>query len=469
MDTINQRLKNLPSVDELLKTETIIKWLKNHPRALIVKAVREAIERFRSEIIASQSAVSYSIEDILGAAHKLLVKSMTNNLRPVINGTGVVLHTNLGRAPLSQKAIDHIISIAQGYSNLEYDLINGSRGKRYSHIRNIIKDITGAEDGIVVNNNAAAVLLCLSSLANGKETIVSRGELVEIGGSFRIPEILAQSGSILKEVGTTNKTRISDYLSAIKDNTSLFLKVHQSNFKIMGFTEEVSIEELIQLSKKYNIPVMYDLGSGCLIDLKSYGIHTEPSVQEVIRKGADIVTFSGDKLMGGPQGGIIAGKAEYISRIQTHPLMRALRVDKFTLAALESTLMNYLDIEAAMKTVPILKMLFVNPEIIRKRAVKIERLIKDALPNLNIKVVRDSSNAGGGSLPEQEFPTFVISIKPSNMSINAFEHALRISQIPLIARINNDRLIIDARTIFDNQIKITANGVINILNQGDNR
>jgi L-seryl-tRNA(Ser) seleniumtransferase len=467
MDTLNQKLRNLPSVDQLLKTETVIKWQSQYSRTLIVKALRESLDNIRSEIMKSQSSRPF-LENVIDTAYKLLIKSTTYNLRPVINATGIVLHTNLGRAPLSQKAIENIVSIAQGYSNLEYDLINGSRGKRYSHIKNIIRDVTGAEDAIVVNNNAAAVLLCLTSLAPRKQTIVSRGELVEIGGSFRIPEILEQSGSILKEIGTTNKTRISDYELAINDTTGLFLKVHQSNYKTIGFTEEVSIEELVQLSKKYNIPVMYDLGSGCFIDLKPYGIHSEPQVQEIIGKGVDVITFSGDKLTGGPQGGIIAGKTKYISRIQSHPLTRALRVDKFTLAALESTLMLYGDIENAVKTLPVLKMLLATPKVLKDRAVKIERQIKKELPNLDIKVIKDSSKAGGGSLPEIEFPTFVVSIKPSNLSVNAFEQALRLSDCAIIARINDDRLILDARTILDNQVKIVVSTVINILYNGCN-
>ncbi|MBF0542371.1 MAG: L-seryl-tRNA(Sec) selenium transferase [Nitrospirae bacterium] len=465
MDTLNQRLRNLPSVDELLKTETVQKWQAQYPRTLIVKAVRDGLDNIRSEIIKSQHS-NLSIGNITETAYKLLIKSTTYNLRPVINATGTVIHTNLGRAPLSQRSVEHIMTIAQGYSNLEYDLAGGMRGKRYSHIKNIIKDITGAEDAIVVNNNAAAVLLCLSTLAAGRQTIVSRGELVEIGGSFRIPDILAQSGSILREVGTTNKTRISDYEFAINDNTGLFLKVHKSNFKTIGFTEEVPIEELVELSKKYTIPVMYDLGSGCFIDLKPYGIHTEPTVQEIIANNVDVITFSGDKLTGGPQGGIIAGKTQYISRIQSHPLTRALRVDKFTLAALESTLMEYSDIEDALKNIPVLNMLFTSAKILKERAVKIKKLIKKGQPNLDIEVISDSSMAGGGTLPEQEFPTFVVSIKPSNLSVNAFETALRLSDLAIIARIKDDRIILDARTILDNQIKITADSVIKIINQG---
>jgi L-seryl-tRNA(Ser) seleniumtransferase len=468
MDTINQRLRSLPSVDEILRADTVLKWLTKYPRTMIVKAVRETLDQIRTNISANQPA-NLSIDHIIDTSYKILVKLTSYSLRSVINATGTVLHTNLGRAPLCQKAVDNIISIAQGYSNLEYDLENGKRGKRYTHIKNIIKDITGAEDAIVVNNNAGAVLLCLSALASGRQTIVSRGELVEIGGSFRIPDILSASGSILKEIGTTNKTRISDYELAINDNTGLFLKVHQSNYKMIGFTQDVSIEELVQLSQKYRIPTMYDLGSGCLIDLKPYGIHSEPTVQDIIAKGVDVVTFSGDKLAGGPQGGIIAGKTAYISKIQSHPLTRALRVDKFTLSALEATLMEYSDIENAVKTIPVLKMLLTSQQDLKTRAMKIQRLIKKGFPDLDIIVVKDSSKAGGGSLPEIEFPTFVVSMKPINMSVNALELRLREAEIPIIARITNDRLILDARTIFDNQIKIVADTIIDILNEGGNK
>ena len=395
-------------------------------------------------------------EEIIKEVKNTLKVHEKYSLSPVINATGVVIHTNLGRAILPNEAIKHVLEISTNYSNLEFDLKEGKRGKRYVHIIDVVKKIINVESALVVNNNAGAVFLCLNTLAKGKEVIVSRGELVEIGGSFRIPDVMLNSGAILREVGTTNKTHLSDYENAINDNTALLLKVHQSNFRIIGFTEEVSVEELLSISRKRGIPVMVDLGSGCFIDLKKYGLPYEPTVQDVISQGADIVTFSGDKLLGSAQAGFIVGKSHLLEKIAKNPIMRALRVDKMTLAALEATLRLYLDEEEAIKKIPTLKMILEKPENIRKRALKISRLLnKEGIPT---KVKEDISFPGGGSLPEIEIKTYVVSLKPPIIP-NEFAKKLRFSEPPVVVRIKDDLIIFDARTIQDNEILPLVNAV----------
>ncbi|MBA4349162.1 MAG: L-seryl-tRNA(Sec) selenium transferase [Thermodesulfovibrio sp.] len=456
-------LASLPSVDEILKSEKGLEWQKTYPRRYVLQAIREIINQHR-EAILQDKAVEASSETLYPDIHKRIEKLSAYSLKPVINATGVVIHTNLGRSVLSEKVMEHVRQIACGYSNLEYDIAKGKRGKRYTHVQRLLNEITGAEDSLIVNNNAAAVFVCLSALAKGREVIVSRGELVEIGGSFRIPDVMSSSGAILREVGTTNKTHLHDYECAINEETALLLKVHQSNFRMVGFTKSLSVEELVTLGGKYKIPVMFDLGSGCLIDLKSYGIHIEPMVQEIIRAGADIVTFSGDKLLGGPQGGVIVGKAEYIEKIAKNPLMRAVRVDKMTLAAFEATLMCYLDEDKAKDTIPTLNILLQDIGKIKTRAKKIALQLKKAIGSSHtdiskIDVIEDSSQSGGGALSEVEFRTYAVSIKPLHLSVNTLEERLRHSNPPIIARIKEEALIIDARTVRDNEIKALVRGI----------
>ena len=395
--------------------------------------------------------------DLLQEIERIIEKLSGFNLQPVINATGVVIHTNLGRSVLSEEIMKRVSMIAGGYSNLEYDIDKGERGKRYSHVQGLLREITGAEDGIIVNNNAAAVFISLTALAKGREVIVSRGELVEIGGSFRIPDVMASSGAILKEVGTTNKTHAYDYERAVTDNTALMLKVHQSNFRMIGFTEALSIEEMAALGKKYSVPVMFDLGSGCLVDLKPYGIHIEPTVQEMIKSGADIVTFSGDKLLGGPQAGVIVGKRELIEKIAKNPLMRAVRVDKMTLAAFEATLRYYLDEGVAKERIPTVSMLLQDPEKIKEKAKKIARMLKaglgvDGAQTAGINVIEDVSQSGGGALAEVPLRTFVVSVMPSAISINELEVRLRLGRPHVIARIRDAALLLDARTVKTEEI-----------------
>jgi L-seryl-tRNA(Ser) seleniumtransferase len=373
----------------------------------------------------------------------------------------VVIHTNLGRSALSDKALENVTAIAAGYSNLEYEIAKGKRGKRYSHLRDVLIEITGAEDAVVVNNNAAAVLICLDTFAKGKEVIVSRGELVEIGGSFRVPDVMESSGAILREVGTTNKTHLADYENAFCGNTAMLMKVHQSNYKIIGFTEEVTIEDLSKLGREFKTPFVSDLGSGSIISLEKYGIHGEPTVMEVIKAGADLVTFSGDKLLGGPQAGIIVGKKKLVQKIQKNPMLRAMRIDKMTFAALEATFMQYLDEEKAVRDIPTVRMLTETQEIIKKRAKKILSALKKSVSEqAKLAVISDQSRAGGGSLPETDFPTFSVSIKPMNIKVNAFEKKLRLGEPPVIARIKEDTLLIDARTIEDREIKTLVKCIV---------
>lgn len=453
MSSTQELLSMLPSVDEVLKSDHGKEWLERYPRRYVLKAVREVIDIRRREIL--EGAIKEtSIKEMLPDIKLMIERLSSMSLRPVINATGVVIHTNLGRSVLSEKVMKNIMRIATSYSNLEYDLKEGRRGKRYSHIKRLLKEVTEAEDGIVVNNNAAAVFLCLNEMAKGKEVIVSRGELIEIGGSFRIPDVMLSSGAILREVGTTNKTHLYDYERAINENTALILKVHQSNYRIKGFTEDVAIEDLVDLGRKKGIPVMYDLGSGCLIDLKPYGIHSEPSVKEIIKKGADLVTFSGDKLLGGPQAGIIVGKGNLIERIQKNPLTRAVRIDKLTLAALEMTLFDYLDEEKAKTNIPTLRMLLEDPLKIKERAKRINNSLKRSIKKADIELIQDISRAGGGSLPEVDFPTHVVSIKPHSISERMLEERLRLGNPPVIVRVKEDRIIIDARTVESKEIPV---------------
>ncbi len=462
------RLASLPSVDEILKSEKGVEWQQSFPRRYVIRSIRDVIERYRQAIFRDEIR-EFSLEEMVTNIQMLIQRSSQFSLKTVINATGIVIHTNLGRSVLSEEILKNVKNVACGYSNLEYELEQGKRGKRFSHVQRLLNDITGAESSIIVNNNAAAVFVCLSALAKGKEVLVSRGELVEIGGSFRIPDVMTCSGALLTEVGTTNKTHLRDYEQSINENTALLLKVHQSNFRMVGFSESVSIEELVTLGEKHNIPVMFDLGSGCLVDLKPYGIQIEPTVQDVVRAGTDIVTFSGDKLLGGPQGGVVVGKAKLIEIIAKNPLMRAVRIDKLTLSAFESVLMCYLDEDNARIQIPTLNMLLQDTRQIKARAKRIAIQIRKEIDTSNddiarLAVVKDASQAGGGALPEIKFETWSITIKPVKLSVNKLEERLRHGDPPVITRIKEDALIIDARTVRDKEIKLLAKALKAALN-----
>lgn len=450
-----EALRNLPSVDKMLKNEQIKELFTAYSPYFVREAIRESLSRLR-EKIKNQNLIEISEHQIIEEVKKTLRDYSKYSLRRVINATGVVIHTNLGRSILPKEAIDRVIEVATHYSNLEYDLEEGKRGKRYTHIVEAVKRLLNIESVLVVNNNAGAVFLCLNTLAKGKEVIVSRGELVEIGGSFRIPDVMTNSGAILREIGTTNKTHLYDYENAINENTALILKVHQSNFRIVGFTEEVSLQELVSLGRKRGIPVMVDLGSGCFVDLKKYGLFYEPTVQEVIGHGADLVTFSGDKLLGSAQAGFIIGKSSLIDRIAKNPLMRALRVDKMTLAALEATLRLYLDEQEAIRKIPTLRMLFEKPEEIKRRAIKIKIILKRN--GISSEVMEDVSMPGGGSLPEIGVKTYVVALKP-NATPQDFAKTLRMSEPPVIVRIKDDLILFDARTIQEEEIPLLVKSI----------
>ncbi len=458
----NKYYRNIPKVDSILENEKIKDLLKVTSRELVVDCIREATEDLRTLINGNPDDEDKINEEIKNIVENITLKAdrlINYNMKKVINGTGTILHTNLGRAPISKKAAGRAMNIVTGYSNLEFDLEEGKRGSRYSHFENIIARITGAEAALAVNNNAAAVLLILSALAKGKEVIVSRGELVEIGGSFRVPDVMKQSGGILVEVGTTNKTHLSDYEERITPDTAALLKVHTSNYKIVGFTESVSIEDLSALSNKYNIPLIEDIGSGVLADLSSYGLTYEPTVQNSIKAGVDIICFSGDKLLGGPQAGIIAGKKHYIERIKKYPLNRALRIDKFTAAVLESIFHEYIEEEKAMENIPVLKMINMDIEDIKARAEKLAGKLKEESDYLEAGIEECLSQIGGGALPLERIKSFAVSIKPKTMTSAGFEARLRHIELPVIGRVVNDTFYIDLRTVLNGEEEIIYEGI----------
>jgi len=369
----------------------------------------------------------------------------------VINATGVVINTNLGRAPLSDEVIEFFSRVSVGYSNLEYNLEDGERGSRNSHVEGLLKELTGAESALIVNNNAGAVYLVLNTLAKGREVVVSRGELVEIGGSFRIPDIMESSGAVLREVGTTNKTKAEDYERAICEETALLMKVHRSNFYMEGFVEEVSLADLALLGRKYRIPTYYDAGSGLLLNLRKLGVGSEePELGECLRKGIDIVSASGDKLLGGPQAGLILGKRELVESVKRNPMARALRVDKLTLAAMEKTLTLYL--EGRFEEIPVLRMLMESPRRLHKRAKKLARMLKN-VRGIEVEVLKDRAKPGGGSLPHIELETYCVALKHRNMSTEELSKALRLSDPPVIGRVKKDRFLLDMRTVSEEELR----------------
>ena len=468
---MKELLKQLPSVDEVLKENRARQWLGSSPRVLVLEAIRTAIDARRKAILQSADAKTgrkiddalFSIDGVLNHAEVILRELSEPSLKPVINATGVIVHTNLGRSILSDKAIQRVVEVSRSYSNLEYDLPAGERGKRHVHIEGILTRLTHVEAATAVNNNAAAVLLCLNTLARGKEVIVSRGELVEIGGSFRVPDVMERSGAILREVGTTNKTHLKDYEKAINENTGLLLKVHTSNYKIVGFTKEVLPEELAKLGRKRGLPVMWDLGSGSFVDLRAFGAGDEPTVQQAVNAGVDVLTFSGDKLLGGPQAGLILGKKTHLEAIRSNPLARALRLDKMTLAALDATLSQYLDMEKAVKEIPTLWML-TQPlsEIERKAGLLANGLNGIGDKELSITIQDDTSQSGGGALPTGNFPTKTVCVQHKKLSANEIELRLRTGATHIISRIKEGMVIFDPRTLNDGEIGKIVDAVATI-------
>ncbi len=458
-------LKLVPGVDRMMELAKHDARFTDIPSGILKTSIRHILGKMRNSIL-TKGETRMSDRSMLSEILEHVCSVTAPRLVSVINATGVIIHTNLGRSLLCEDALNNMKSVAAGYSNLEFNIEKGKRGIRYSAVENILCELTGASAAMAVNNNAGAVLLCLDTMAKGKEVLVSRGELVEIGGSFRIPDVMAKSGAILKEVGATNRTHLKDYQAGISDNTGLLLKVHTSNYKIQGFTSSVSLKELVELGKKTDIPVMQDLGSGTLIDLSKYGLGREPTVSESLKSGADIVTFSGDKLLGGPQTGIIAGNRSAIEKIKSNPLTRALRIDKLTLAALESTLRLYRDESTAVKKIPTLRMLTQSFEEITSKAVKISKILKKAVKNMAVISLMDlSSMSGGGAFPDLSLPTKCILVEPSHMSAAHLERKMRMHRPSIIGRIENDRFIMDPRTIQEGEEMIISRALVKILTE----
>jgi L-seryl-tRNA(Ser) seleniumtransferase len=472
-DKRNVVFRQIPSVDSLLEASPIKEILMTTPRALVLRAIRQILDELRGKIVRDRigdELPDLELNTVIDQIAKRLSILCQPSLGHVINATGVIVHTNLGRSLLSRRVISRLNSLAGSYTNLEYDLGTGKRGSRYVHVEDILMELTGAGGAMVVNNNAAAVLLALDTIAKDREVIISRGQLVEIGGSFRIPEVMKKSGSRMVEVGTTNRTTISDYESAIVPDTALLLKVHQSNFQIVGFTEEVSLEELVALGKKYSLPVMEDLGSGCFIDLSRYGLKGEPTVQDSVAKGADIITFSGDKMLGGPQCGIMLGKKETISAVKANQLNRALRIDKLTLLALQETLFMYRDEEQAIRRIPTLRMICQSYQSVCRKAERLLGLIeKTDSDNFLVELCDGFSRIGGGAMPLEELPSRRLCISPRKLSAPSIAEFLRSHSPPIIARLEKDHVLLDARTIQEKEIKLVAEALKKISAKNSTR
>ncbi len=447
-----QLLRELPAVDRLLQHPALAGLAERCPHVLLKEAAQETVAELRRHILAAPDRFDRTTLDLARVAGRAAQRALARwepNLRHVINATGTLLHTNLGRAPLAEPALAAIESVARTYSNLELDLATGKRGHRHDHVEDLLCRLTGAEAAVVVNNNAGAVYLALAAIAQGKEGIVSRGELVEIGGAFRVPDVMAASGVTLVEVGATNKTHLRDYAGAITPETGLLLKVHTSNFRIVGFTAQVGGAELAELGREHGIPVMEDLGSGMLFDLSEYGLPREPTVAAAVAAGIDVVTFSGDKLLGGPQAGIVVGSRALLAKIRKHPMARALRMDKLTLASLEATLRLYLDRDRARHEIPVLRMLAMPATELQRRCHELAESARSRIGRLiDIEVVPAPSTVGGGALPTTELESFALALAPRELSLDNLVCRLRRQQPPVIGRAQDERLLLNLRTVF---------------------
>ena len=454
-------LRKIPQVDALLSHPGAQPLIAEAGRDLVATCVREATDEIRARMKSGET-VPLDEPSILASVSTRLEARRAPKLSRAVNATGVILHTGLGRAVLPKAALEAVASEQKGYSLLEVDRATGGRSIRETHVVELVREITGAEAATVVNNNAGATLLCLAALAKDREVVTSRGQLVEIGGSFRIPDVMSQSGAKLVEVGATNKTYLHDYENAITERTGLLLRVHTSNYRIIGFTHFPPLEELVSLGKKRGLPVMDDLGSGAFIDLSPFGVLDEPTVQSSVKTGADVITFSGDKLLGGPQAGIIVGKKDVVSRIRRHPLFRALRVDKLKLTALEATLKLYQDRERLFRELPTLRMISMPIEECSRRAEALAGLLRD-LPGLSVEILDDSSEFGGGSVPTQQIPTRVVAVRHSGRSLEALTEALRLGQPCVFARVQRERVLLDVRTLQDGEAEEIAASLRAIL------
>ena len=462
--------RKLPSVDELLRRPELVEAVRREGHTLVADAARNVLERLRQKISAANGdpqAMAAEVSQVVHAVTVELEHSVAYSLRPVVNATGVILHTNLGRAPLAGAALDHMRTAAKGYSNLEFDLATGERGKRDVHASRLFQKLFGdlasrQVSTVVVNNNAAAVWLALNTLAARGEVIVSRGELVEIGGSFRIPDVMAQSNAILREVGTTNRTRIADYEHAINENTRVLLRVHRSNFQITGFTEQPALEELVDLAQRKNLIVIEDLGSGAIFDLRSLGLTEESTVAASLRAGVDVVTYSGDKLLGGPQAGMLSGSTALIQRTRKNSLFRALRVDKLTYAALETTLLAY--VKGDYDAIPALRMMRVSKEVIGRRAQALAERLRES--GIDVELVDGESVIGGGAAPSSTLPTRLLTITVRGVSADALQTRLRAGEMPVIARVQDGRVVIDLRTVFAGEEDCIVQSLMKMVGRG---
>jgi len=453
------QLRELPSVDRLLERPEIQRWLERLPRAVVLCAIRSALQRARQRLRDGGSQVRdvrQLVDELLGAE---LTRWSRYRLRPVINATGIILHTGLGRAPLADEVAEHVAELARQYVSLELELASGRRGRRTELVRELLCALTGAEAATVVNNNAAATLIVLAAVAGGREVVVSRGELIEIGGSFRLPEIMSLSGARLREVGTTNKTRLEDYAAAIGEQTAALMKVHTSNYRIVGFTESVTVEELVALARQHELVVIDDIGSGALVDLARVGLAGEPVARRSIAAGADVVLFSGDKLLGGPQAGLIVGRQEWIVRIERHPLARAFRVDKLTLAALEATLRLYLDEEQLWDRVPVLRMAAEPADVVRRRAEALAEGLRAIKGVRSARVERDQAYLGGGSLPMQAIESWVVVLVATELSEQELARRLRTGEPAVVPRVRDGAVVLDARTMRADEVPLVVRAI----------
>jgi L-seryl-tRNA(Ser) seleniumtransferase len=459
-----QILRQLPSIDELMNAPELARLAKKHDRELVVSAARVVVGELRSRIRRGESPSDdeLSVRGMAKAVASRVESRFAPSLRRAVNASGIILHTGLGRAVLPGEAVDAIYSAIQGYCTLAVDIETGQRGHRDSHVSGLLCELTGAEAATIVNNNAAATMIILNTLAKGKEVIVSRGQLVEIGGSFRMPDVMAASGAILREVGTTNKTHLRDYAEAVNENTGAILRVHQSNYRIVGFAEEPGIAELAKLAKEHDLPLIDDLGSGALVDLAQFGLETEPMVRESV-KAADIICFSGDKLIGGPQSGIIIGKAAFIERIKKNQLARALRVGKMTVAGMEATLKLFLDRSRLTQRHPLYRMLSAGLAELEERANAVVKKLDSLSKKAEIEVVDGSSQVGSGSVPAESMPTKLLSVRPKKMSADALAGKLRRHDPPIFARLHKDAVLLDFRTIFPEEDALVEKALSELL------
>ena len=469
MGEVRSLLRHIPKVDEVLMDEHLFLFFKDTPRSVIVDSVREKLDSIREDILEGRITEISGKDELIADIVSSIVEKKKKVLRRVINATGVVLHTNLGRAELSKEAARAVAEVADSYSTLEYDLKRGQRGSRQDIVEAAVKKVTGAEAAMVVNNNAAATMIVLASMARGREVVVSRGELVEIGGSFRIPDVMSESGAFLKEVGTTNKTKASDYENAYnEETTAAFMKVHTSNYRIVGFTEDVSLTDMVELGKKFHVPVIYDMGNGLMTDLHRFGVN-EPTVKDAVAAGPDVILFSGDKLLGGPQAGIIIGSKKYIDMMKKHPLARAFRVDKMTLAALETTFYQYQDEEKAMKDIPVLRMISATEEELSQKADRLMALLEASAPGFSYEKESCLDQVGGGSAPTNYLKGCAVAVFKDGVPAEKMERLLRKAEIPVIARINHDRVLIDMRTVNEDEFDEVVSAVGYVLRTISNK